>query len=98
MEIGGSQGGLEFATIGEDVFAGVPFHETEVEDVFGFEGACAAGAGAEAVDKPGEFGERKEFEDLEVLGFAEAPGGRDRGVGGGGSFARAGSVASFWAS
>lgn len=74
MQIGGSDGGLEFAAIGENVFGGVPFHEAEIEDVLGFKRACTAGAGAEAVDEPGEFRERQEFEDLEALGFAKAPG------------------------
>jgi len=75
VEIRGAQSGLKFASIGEDVFASVPFHEAEVQDLFGFESTCAAGAGAEGVDKPGEFAEGSEFEELEALGFAEAPGG-----------------------
>jgi len=82
VEIGGIEARLKFSAIGENVFAGVPFHETEVEDGFGFEGACAAWAGAEAVDEPGEFAEGAEFEDLQALGFAEAPRGSN-GCGGG---------------
>src|SRR3974390_526472 len=76
-EIGSAENGLKFAAIGEDAFAGVPFHEAEVEDTFGFERTCTAGAGAEAVDEPGKLAKRGEFEDLEALGFAEAPGRRD---------------------
>ena len=39
----------------EDVFAGVPIGETEIEDFFAVEFADAAWAGAKAVDEPGEF-------------------------------------------
>ena len=81
MEISCAEGELKFAAIGENVFAGVPFHEAEIENVLRFEKAFAAGASAEAVDEPGKLGERQELEDLEALGFAEAPGGGDGGAG-----------------
>ena len=55
IEIGGTESGLEAAAIFEDVFAGVPFHEAEVEDFFGFERADATRAGAEAVNQPGKL-------------------------------------------
>jgi len=34
FEIGGAEGGLKQAAIFEDVFAGVPFHEAEVQNFF----------------------------------------------------------------
>jgi hypothetical protein len=71
----GAEGGLEFATIGEDVFASVPFHKTEVENFFRIERTDAAGAGAEAVDEPGQFGEWGELEDLQAACFTETPRG-----------------------
>jgi len=37
-----AEGSLKEAAIFEDVFAGVPFHEAEIEDLFGFEWAYAA--------------------------------------------------------
>ncbi len=55
IELGGTESGLEAAAIFEDVFAGVPFHEAEVEDFFGFERADATRAGAEAVNQPGKL-------------------------------------------
>lgn len=50
LEIVGAEGGLEAAAIFEDVFAGVPIGEAEIQHFFGFEFAGAARAGAEAVD------------------------------------------------
>jgi len=44
------------------------------------EWADAAGAGAEAVDEPGEFVERGDLEDLEAAGFAGDPGSSGAGV------------------
>ncbi len=46
----GAGGGLEAAAIFEDVFAGVPVGEAEIQDLFVFEWGDAAGAGAEGVD------------------------------------------------
>lgn len=74
LEIPGAECGLELAAIFEDRFAGVPFHESEIENAFGFELAEAAGAGAETVNEPGEFAEGIKFEDLQALGFAKTPG------------------------
>ena len=55
---------LEFFAILEDVFAGVPFGEAEVEDFLSVEIGDAAGGGAEAVEKPGKLFEGVEFEDF----------------------------------
>ena len=54
-EIAGAERGLEAAFVFFDVFAGVPFDRAEVQDFFAVEVADAAGAGAEAVDEPGDF-------------------------------------------
>jgi hypothetical protein len=64
---------LKEAAIFEDVFAGVPFHEAKIEDFFGFEGAYAARAGAEAVNKPGELAKGAEFENLQAAELAKMP-------------------------
>lgn len=85
FEIGGTDGGLKQEAICEDVFAGVPFHEAEVKNFFGFEPANAAGASAETVDEPGKLAKRGKLENLQTAGLAEAPGcgnaryGRSRG-------------------
>ena len=55
---------METVAIFEDVFAGVPFREAEVEDLLDFfmrdrrapdQRADAAGTRAETVDQPGKF-------------------------------------------
>jgi len=51
---------------------GVPFHEAEIEDFFGFEGGHAW-TGTEAVDQPGELEKRGKFEYLQATSLAEAP-------------------------
>ena len=81
FEIGGAERGLEAAAIFEDVFAGVPFHEAEIEDFFGFERADSAGSGAEAVNQPRKLEKRDEFENLQAAGLAKAPRGSDAGNG-----------------
>jgi hypothetical protein len=77
FEIGSPDGGLEETAIFEDVFPGVPIHKAEIEDFFGFERANTAWAGAEAVDEPGKFEERRKFENLQAAGLAEPPGRSD---------------------
>ncbi len=59
-----AEGGLEFFAIFDDVFASVPFGQAEVEDALAIEMGDAAGSGAEAVEKPGEFLEGVELENL----------------------------------
>jgi hypothetical protein len=73
LKIVGAEGGLEAAAVFEDIFAGVPIGEAEVQHFFGFEIADAARARAEAVDEPGEFVEGGDLEDLEAAGFAGEP-------------------------
>lgn len=57
------------------VFAFVPFDGAEIEDFFVFTGdfADAAGAGAEAVDEPGEFVEGGGLEDGDAAVGAGGP-------------------------
>ena len=74
---------MEAAAILEDVFSAIPFGKTETENFFSVQQADAAGAGAEAVDEPGEFFERGYLKDLNAADFAFDPvrtgsGGRDR--------------------
>jgi len=59
-----AEGGLEFFAVFEDVFAGVPVGEAEIEDGVTVEIGDAAGDGAEAVEEPGKFLESVEFEDF----------------------------------
>ena len=79
IEVCGAERGLEAAAIFEDVFAGVPFHEAEIEDFFRFERTDSAGAGAEAVNQPGKLEKGDEFKNLLATGFAKAPRGSDAG-------------------
>ena len=70
------------ATILEDVFSGVPFGKTEIENFLSIQRADAAGAGAETVDEPWDFCERGHLEDSNATDFAFDPvgdgsGGRD---------------------
>lgn len=55
---------MEFFAVGEDVLAGVPIGEAEIEDFVVVELGDTAGGGAETVGEPGEFGERFELEDF----------------------------------
>jgi hypothetical protein len=73
IEIGRTEGGLKVASIFEHVFASVPLHKAEIEDFFGFERTCAAGAGAEAVDEPGELAEGGELQNLQAAELAKTP-------------------------
>ena len=69
-----AESSLKFTAVGVYVFRCVPFHEAEVEDSFAFEGAAAAGTGAEAVHQPGQFRKWRELENGKTLGFVEGPG------------------------
>lgn len=60
-EIFGAERGLQEAAVCGDIFARVPFHEAEIQDLATFELADAAGPRAEAVDEPGEFAEWREL-------------------------------------
>ena len=84
MHLFGVEGGLEATAILDDVFTRIPFHKAKVEHFFGVERAEATGAGAEAVNEPGEFSEWREFQDLQAAGFTKAPGCGDVGFGIGG--------------
>ena len=79
VEIACSESGFKTAAIFKDVFAGVPFHEAEIEDFFRFEGADAAGACAEAVNEPWKFEKWSELENLHAAGFSQAPRRGDAG-------------------
>lgn len=65
---------MKTAAILKDVFPRVPFHETEIENFFGFERADSARAGAEAVNQPGKLAKRDEFENLQATSLSKAPG------------------------
>src|SRR5260370_1298533 len=55
LDIGCAKGGLEAAAVFKDVFSIVAFGEAEIQNLFAARVGNAAGACAEAVDKPGEF-------------------------------------------
>ncbi len=67
FHVGDTEGGLEAATVFEDVFVGVPFCETEIKNFWAVLTADAAGFGAETMDEPGEFCERGNLEELNSL-------------------------------
>ena len=77
-EIFGAERGLQEAAVFGDVFARVPFHEAEIENLPGIELADAAGARAECVDKPGELAEGREPKNLQAAGTAQDPRRRER--------------------
>ena len=64
---------MEAATILEDVFPAIPFGKTEIKNFFSIQRADAAGAGAEAVDEPGDSGERGHLQDSNAAEFAFDP-------------------------
>ena len=70
---------MEAALVFIDVDAGIPIDGTGVEDFFAVEIADAAGAGAEAVDEPGNFVEGGELEYANVFIGAFGPAGGERG-------------------
>ena len=83
LEVWHAEGRLEAAAVFEDVFARVPFGEAEIQHLLGIQRTDAAGAGAEAVDEPGNFGERADLKDLNSADSAFGPvragsGRRDR--------------------
>ena len=67
---------LKEATIFENKFPRVPLRETEIQDPFAFESADAARPGAEAVDEPGNFRERRRLQNSNALGDVLGPSGR----------------------
>lgn len=72
-----AEGGLEFLAVGENVFAGIPVGEAEIQNLPAIELGDAAGSSAETVDKPGEFGKRFKLKDLQAANRLEMPGSRD---------------------
>ena len=71
----------EFFAIREDVLARIPFGKTEIEDFFGgfaaigggLHFADAAGARAEAVDKPIQPREVGRLQNLQTVGAGQVP-------------------------
>ena len=59
-----AEGRLELLAIGGDVCGRIPFHEAKIKQFFAVEHADTAGASAETVDQPGEFGIGSELKDL----------------------------------
>jgi hypothetical protein len=73
FEVCGAEGGPKSAAVFEHVFLGVPFGEAEIEDFLAVLGADTAGLGAEAVDEPWEFCERRHLEDMDSSPLAFGP-------------------------
>jgi hypothetical protein len=71
FEVGRAEGGLEAAAVFEDILASVPIGEAEVQHFLAIQRGDAAGAGAEAVDQPGNFGERGYLQDFNAADFAD---------------------------
>jgi len=72
-EILGAECGLQEAAVFGDIFARVPFHETEIQNLPATELADAAGSRAESVDEPGKFAQGRELQDLHAAGTAQNP-------------------------
>ena len=66
---------LKEATIFDNKFPRVPFRETEIQHLFAFEIADAARPGAEAVDEPGNFRERRRLQNSNAVGDVLGPRG-----------------------
>ena len=81
-KIGCAKSGLEAAAIFDYVFACVPVGEAEVQDFFIVEVTNTTGAGAEAVDEPGEFVQSSDLEYADAIGGGFRPVGAGRGPGG----------------
>jgi len=68
---------LKLLAVGVYVFRRIPFHETKIEQSFTVERAEATDTRAEAVNEPGQFGERSKLEDLQATRSAKGPRRRD---------------------
>ena len=71
---------MEAAAVFEDVFFGVPFGETEIENIFPDLAGNAPGFGAEAMDEPGELCKSGHLEDVDALDVSLDPGGFKAGA------------------
>ena len=72
-QTGSAESRLEEAPVFEDVFAGIPIGESEIENFPAVEFANAAGSGTETVEKPGEIAEGIELEDTQTAGGGQDP-------------------------
>jgi hypothetical protein len=57
----GGESSLQQAAVLGDVFARVPFHETEIQNLLAIESADAAGTRAESMHQPGKFAQGREL-------------------------------------
>ena len=73
-KIGGTEGGLEAATVFGDVFAGVPIGKAEVENGLAVQLGDAAGNRGKTVEEARHFGERGDLERLEAWAHLRSPG------------------------
>jgi hypothetical protein len=73
-ELFGVEGSLKFLAVGEDVFAGIPLGEAEIEYSATIKIGNATGSGTKAVDEPRKFGERFELQDFQASDGLEMPG------------------------
>jgi len=75
FEIGRAERGPKAAFVFFDVGARVPFDSPKIEDFFAVEIADAAGAGAEAVDEPGNLVEGFDLENTDAFVGSFGPAG-----------------------
>ncbi len=73
-----AEGGLQAATIFENVFPNVPFRETKIQNLLSAKITHAAGPRAESVNQPGNLGQRGCLENPQAAGLVFGPvlGGR----------------------
>ena len=75
-KIFGAERGLQEEAVFSDVFARVPFHGAEIENLPAIKQADAAGARAEPMDEPGQLAEGRELQDLQAVRMMHYPGRR----------------------
>lgn len=66
-------GFLQQAAIFANIFARIPLHETEIQNLLAFEWTDSTGARAESVDEPRKFAERCELKNLQAARTVQLP-------------------------
>jgi len=64
---------LKSEAVFEDIFAGVPFDKTKIQDALLVQFAVPAGASAKTVDEPGDFGQRSALKETDAADLAIDP-------------------------
>ena len=65
--------GLKSDAVFEDIFTGVPFDKTKIQDALFAQFAVPAGASAKTVDEPGDFGQGSALKKMDAADLAIDP-------------------------